>query len=286
MADKVKKPKKAKKDKTKKGKLDQKGKRIESEASYSSESSKGGGVIFSIISLLSALIIIAVVLFGSLFILIKMNVMGVADTYKDSIAKVPLLNLALPVEEEAEEVTFETLQRDVNALRKENDSLKQREELSLAELERLRKFEDEYEARMMVTDERTRSLEQQVATMEAEKRRTDEARYEIERMVAEGDKDGFAEYFEMVEPSVARDIYSQIMQEKKASDEANEFIKLYEGIEAKTTAEIFEEMGLSRLDLVVECLRGMKRDIASEIISEMSVEYAAAVTLRLAGDLP
>ena len=273
----------------KKEKPNKKGKKSTTElklsSSKSSKESGGGSVLFSIISLLSALIVIAVVLFGSLFILIRMNVMGVADTYKESISKVPLLNLALPADEELEEVTVETLSRDIEALKKENADLKKREEIALTELERLRKVEDEFEARMLVNDEKTRSLEKQVADLEADRKRIEEVKYEVERMIAEGDKEGFSEYFDMVEPAIAREIYAQIIQDQKVTGEARDFIKLYEGVEAKTTASIFEEMGLSRLDLIVECLRNMKKDVASEIISEMSVEFAAAVTLRLASAL-
>ena len=283
MADKEKKRKEKKEKKTKPGKEKRSG-RQSGDGSFDSGGggSRGGGVLFSIISLLSALVIIFVVLFGSIFILVRINLMGVADTYKESIQRVPLLNFALPAEE-AEEITFEDLMKENNALKKEIADLVRREEYSTSELERLRKFEDEYQARLMVNEEKTQNLEKQIADLQAEKRKMEETKYEIERIVAEGDKEGFAEYFEMVEPSIAREIYAQIIQEQKLTSEARDFIKLYEAVEPEKTAEIFEEMGLTRLDLIVECLWGMKKDIATEIISAMSVEFATAVTLRMAG---
>jgi len=289
MADKEKKPKKAKKEKGKKGRLANSDRNPEEGGVLDGErkSSKFGGILFAIISLLSALIIIAVVLFGFTFVLIRMNLMGVADTYKDAIRKTPLLNLALPVERPSDpkEMAFEDLLKAYSALEKENADLKSREEIALAELERLRKFEDEYQARMMVNDEKTLELEKQIADLEAQKKKTDETRYEIERMVAEGNKEGFADYFETVEPAVAREIYAQIVQEKNVGEEAKEFIKLIEGVEPSVAAGIFEAMGTGRVDLIAECLRGMKKDIAAEVLAAMSKEFAAAVTLRMAGPL-
>ena len=287
MASKDSKQKKPKKEKVKKEKPVKGKKKGEVDDLVLSEAeeggkSKGGGILFGIISLLSALIIIGVVLFGFLFIIIRINFMGVADTYKESIAGVPLLNIALPVEAEDGELTFDDVMRENNRLKKEVEDLKSKEEYALSELERLRTFEDEYQAKLMVNEERTRDLEKQIADLEAEKRGMNEVRYEVERMIAEGDTEGFAEYFEMVQPSIAAEIYAQIIQRANTSDETRNFIRLYEGIDPATTAAIFEEMGLTRLDLIVEILQGMRREVSTEVISSMDTEFASAVTLRLA----
>jgi len=287
MAPKEKKQKKPKKEKTRKEKPVKRKNKGELDDQSSAEisvdkKSKGGGLVFGIISLLSALLIICVVLFGFLFIIIKINFMGVADTYKESVAGVPLLNLALPVEAEEGELTFEDVMKENTKLKKDVEDLKSKEEYALSELERLRTFEDEYQARIMVNEERTRDLEKQIADLEAEKRAMEEVRYEVERMIAEGDTEGFAQYFEMVQPSIAAEIYAQIIQKSNTSDETKSFIRLYEGIDPATTAAIFEEMGLTRLDLIVDVLNGMKREVATEVISAMNTEFASAVTLRLA----
>jgi flagellar motility protein MotE (MotC chaperone) len=289
MADKVKKPKKdkVKKEKIKKEKPDKnKGGQTADGGDSSGGEGKspkgGGGILFSIISLLSALVIIVVVLSGFLFLIIKMNLLGVADTYKEPISKVPLLNLALPVVAEPEVVTIQKVTKENEALQKENANLVKREEGMLTELEELRKFKDEYTAKMMVAEEKERSLTQQVTALETDKKKYEDTRYEIDRMVAEGDKEGFAKYFETVDPTVAREIYAQIIKEQSIAGDAKDFIKLYEAMDPAVTAGIFEEMGQSRMDLIVECLKGMKRETTTEILTAMSKEFATAVTLRLA----
>ena len=283
MADKVKKPKKVKEKKVKKNKKTGEGVEL---SSFSDESAKkGGGFLFAIISLISALLVIAVVLLGCLFFVIKTNLMGVSDTYRDAIEKVPLINLALPQEEiesEPGNMTFEELVKKYETLESEKKALEVQEKKLLSDMEDLRKFQDEYNGLVIVNEEKTSALEKRVADLEAEKKMFEDRKYEVERLIAEGDKEGFAQYFETVSPEVAQEIYAQIVRGNQTNAEAKEFIKLYETMDTSASAEIFEQLGTERLDLIAETLRGMKRDIAVEILAGMSPEFAAAVTLRLA----
>ena len=283
MADKVKKPKKVKEKKVKKSKRGGEG--AESSSFAEESEKKGGGILFAIISLISALLVIAVVLLGCLFFVIKTNLMGVSDTYRDAIVKVPLINLALPqeeVESEPGNMTFEELVKRYETLESEKNALEVQEKKLLSDMEELRKFQDEYNGLVIVNEEKTSTLEKRVADLEAEKKMLEDRKYEVERLIAEGDKDGFAKYFETVSPEVAQEIYAQIVRGNQTNAEAKEFIKLYETMDTSASAEIFEKLGTERLDLIAETLRGMKRDIAVEILAGMSPEFAAAVTLRLA----
>ena len=283
MADKVKKPKKVKEKKVKKSKRGGEG--AESSSFAEEGAKKGGGILFAIISLISALLVIAVVLLGCLFFVIKTNLMGVSDTYRDAIEKVPLINLALPQEEiesVPENMTFEELVKRCETLESEKKALEDQEKKLLSDMAELRKFQDEYNGLVIVNEEKTGALEKRVADLEAEKKMLEDRKYEVERLIAEGDKEGFARYFETVSPEVAQEIYAQIVRGNQTNAEAKEFIKLYETMDTSASAEIFEKLGTERLDLIAETLRGMKRDIAVEILAGMSPEFAAAVTLRLA----
>jgi flagellar motility protein MotE (MotC chaperone) len=248
---------------------------------------KGGGVAFAIVSLFSALLIIAVVLSGFLFFILKMNLMGIADTYREALAKVPLLNLALPAaegeEQKLEEMSVEELVAANKSLESENAALEAQKAQSDAEIERLRKFEDEYNALVLVNNEKSASLQKQGDELAAEKKRLEDMSYDLERKAAEGDAEGFAKYFEGVSPEVAQEIYAQVVQKRQESEQSKEYIKLIESMDAKATAAIFESLGVGRIDLIADTLKGMKRDAAGEIIAQLSPALAASVTTRLAG---
>ncbi|MDR1060128.1 MAG: hypothetical protein LBL83_02705 [Clostridiales bacterium] len=273
-------PKKPKKEKKEK-------KQRTDAAAFSDGKPKGGGVVFAAVSLLSALVIIAAVLAGFLFFILRTNLMGVADTYRDAIEKVPLLNLALPEQEgaepELEERSPEELAGMIRQLEAEKAALAEEKARSDEEAARLRKFEDEYNALMLVNGEKTASLQRQSDELAAEKKSLEETRYELERLAAEGDAEGFAKYFEGVSPEVAQEIYAQVVQQRQAGEQNKDFIKMIEAVDTKATAAIFESLGNARLDLIVETLKGMKRDIAAEIIAQLSPALAASVTTRLAG---
>ncbi|MDR1440692.1 MAG: hypothetical protein LBJ10_12080 [Clostridiales bacterium] len=257
------------------------------DAAAFSEGKQGGGAVFAIVSLLSALLIIAVVLAGFMFFILKMNVMGVADTYREALEKVPLLNLALPPKEgespALEEMAPEDLAEMVRKLEADKAALESQKAQADAEIERLRKFEDEYNALVLVNNEKTDSLQRQSDALAAEKKTLEEMRYELERLAAEGDTAGFAKYFEGVSPEVAQEIYAQIMQQQQAGEQSKDFIKMIEAVDTKATAAIFESLGNARIDLIVETLKSMKRDIAAEIIAQLTPALAASVTTRLAG---
>jgi flagellar motility protein MotE (MotC chaperone) len=247
----------------------------------------GGGAVFAIVSLFSALVIIAAVLAGFLFFILRTNLMGVADTYREAIEKVPLLNLALPAQEgaepELEELSAEELAGMVRQLESEKAALAEEKARSDDEVARLRKFEDEYNALLLVNNEKTASLQRQSDELAAEKKSLEDMRYELERLAAEGDSEGFAKYFEGVSPEVAQEIYAQVVQQQQAGEQSKDFIKMIEAVDTKATAAIFETLGSARIDLIVETLRSMKRDIAAEIIAQLTPELAASVTTRLAG---
>ncbi|NLL04895.1 MAG: DUF615 domain-containing protein, partial [Clostridiaceae bacterium] len=57
---------------------------------------KKKGLLFAVFALLTALVVIAVVVVGVSYVIIKNNVNGLADEYRDSIKNIPILKRALP----------------------------------------------------------------------------------------------------------------------------------------------------------------------------------------------
>jgi len=247
---------------------------------------KGGGIVFALVSLLSALLVIAAVLGGFLFMIVRMNVLGVADTYRDNIANVPVLNLALSAEEKTDpsEMTFEELAAVYDTKLAENEGLKNDLDMANKRIEELSQAKSELDAQILINNDKTDQLQQQVLTLEANKKQLDDMKYDLDRIIAAGDKDAFARYFEGVSPEVAQEIYAQIIKEQRDEDEKKQFIKLFQSLDTKASAEIIETLGSSRIDFITDTLSSIKRDVAAEIIASLTPELAALITLRLAGN--
>ena len=250
------------------------------------DAAKGGGVLFAAVSLVSALFVIAAVLAAFLFVIVKMNALGVAETYRESIEKVPVLNLALPKEEASDprEMELPELINKYEKLEAENDELKIEIDASNKKIDDLSKAKNDYEAQTLIYNEKTAQLEQKVMTLEAEKKQLDDMKYELERAAASGDKEAFAQYFESVSPEVAQEIYSQIIQSQKSDEEERKFISLFQTLDTKASAQIVETLGSSRLDFIAETLSAIKKDVAADIIGQLTPELAAQVTLKLSGN--
>jgi len=247
---------------------------------------KGGGVVFAIVSLLSAFLVIAAVLAGFLFMIVRLNVLGVADTYRGNIANVPILNLALQPEEKTDpqEMTFDELAAVYDVKLAENEDLRGDLDRANKRIEELSQAKSTLDAQILIYNDKTDQLQQQVLAMEANKKQLDDMKYDLDRIAASGDKEAFARYFEGVSPEVAQEIYAQIIQGHKDEDEKKQFIKLFQSLDTKASAEIIETLGASRVDFITDTLSSIKRDIAAEIIANLTPELAALITLRLAGN--
>jgi len=249
------------------------------------ENGGGGGLLFAVVSLLSAILVIAAVLAGFLFMIVRLNVLGVADTYKDSIAKTPILNLALPKEEKTEpqEMTFTELVTAYETKLKEIEELNGDIDRANDRNEELSKSKSELDAQILISNERAGQLQEQVLALEANKKQLDDLKYELDRIVAAGDKEAFARYYEGVSPEIAQEIYAQIIQEEKSGEEKRQFIKLFETLDTKASAQIIETLGSGRIDFIADTLSSLKREIAAEIIGSLTPELGAQITLRLSG---
>ena len=247
---------------------------------------KSGGLLYSIAALLSALLVIGVVIAGFLFFIVRMNAFGVSDTYRDAFKKIPLLNMALPAlaNEDPSEMTFDELVAKVKAQSEQNDALQNEIDAANDRIEELSKVKGEFDAMELVYIEKNTQLENQIAELEANKKQLDDLKYELERDIASGDKAAFAKYYETVSPEIAQEIYAQSINEAKSNDEKKKFIKLFETMDTKTSAQIIETLGSSRIDFITETLKAVKKDIAAEIIGQLNAELAAQVTIRLSGN--
>ena len=91
----------------------------------------------------------------------------------------------------------------------------------------------------------------------------------------------FKEYFGMINPENAQKIYEELIVQEAIEQEAIEFARIYQTMDAGAAAKIFEELGDAKIDLVVNTLKNMNNKNAAQILEEMDENYAAKVTQKL-----
>lgn len=241
---------------------------------------KKSGMLFAILTLVTAILVILAVTGGTFYLVIHNNVNGLADKYGNNIKNIPLLRLALPKTVVVDE--FENLDRD-QLLKLYKESKAQNEELT-KQLEEVNKLNKELEKYKTEADRFTAENERAKAENEKERAELEEYKKKIDELVANGDKEGFADYFVKINSETAEKVYKAVMEEKKADDAAKQFAQLYEKMDTGSSAKIFEQLGTEKLDLISYTLKNMKKDVAAEILAEMSKEFATKVTEKLAKD--
>lgn len=263
-----------------------KDKKINSSVKTDQSDKKGGGILFAIVSLLSAILVIAAVLAGFIFVVVKTNTFGVADAYKDSIANIPVLKMALPKEEKTDpaEMTVGELTALYDTKLADNENLTAELNDANKRIEELSKAKSELDAQIMVHSEKADQLMKQVLALEANKKQLEDMKYDLDRIVAAGDGAAFSKYYEGVSPEIAQEIYAQIIQKREADDEKKQFIKLFGTLDTKASAKIIETLGSGRIEFISDTLNSLKKDVAADIIANLTPELAAQITLRLSGN--
>ncbi|HEY9059827.1 MAG TPA: DUF615 domain-containing protein [Pseudobacteroides sp.] len=249
------------------------------------------GILFVLFALLTALVIMIAVIGGALFIVIKNNVNGTAEKYRKEIQGIPVLNLALPTAKEAddpEELTPEDLKKKYVELKKAKDEkIKELDDANkkIAELEKTKNEQDKIKVEADKYKKDNEELKKQNEAgkkqMEDERKKLEGYKKEIDEIVAKGDKTGFKEFYEQLNPEVSEKIYKEIITEKKVDTETKKFATLYETMDPSAAAAIFEQLGTGKIDLVVDILRYMKKESSAEVLAAMKTEFSAKVSEKL-----
>lgn len=258
-----------------------------SPAQQGSENKKGnpmGNIIFGLLAFVTAISIILAVVGGAYYFVIHNNMNGLADKYRKDIQNWPVLKLALPVPPDPEDPKYLT-QNDIlkgyQNLRKKRDELtKQLNEANkkLKELEGVKTENDKVKSDNEKIKNDTKAQQDDI---DKQKKQLEDEKKKLNELIASGNKDGFKSYFEQVDKDTAQKIYTQIMQEQKTSADTKKFIQTYEAMDPSAAAKIFEQLGTSKIDLVVDIIKNMKKDTSSQILAAMDPAYASKVTDRL-----
>ena len=96
------------------------------------------------------------------------------------------------------------------------------------------------------------------------------------------DPDAFQQYYEMIDPDSAAEIYKKIIQGKEEDAAIKAFATTYSGMKAKESAAIFDEMVLeNQITLVAKILAQMSVENRGDILAAMKEDNAAKLTQLL-----
>jgi flagellar motility protein MotE (MotC chaperone) len=245
---------------------------------------KGNDSKYTVIGIVSAILILLLVFGATFTIMLKTNTAGLADKCRTSLQGIPVLKYALPKAADPEDpknFTQSELIDKYNALRKQNQDLQAKEKDLNSQLADLMKYKANEEKRTAdatakLTD--AQNLKKQVDDANAKLAADKQA---FDSVVANADKQGFKTYYEQVNKDTAQKIYAQIVTEQKISDDTKKYVQIYEQMDAKKAAQILEQVGKSDMNLVVDILKNMSRDKVAKILPEMTTEFAANVSQKL-----
>lgn len=226
----------------------------------------GGGISTVIVTI--AIIIIWLAVFA---ILIKWDVGKFGSTILYPVLKdVPVVNMILPeVEEEEKEeggYGYATLAEAVAEIKRLENELEESkaassaddevvQELS-AEIERLKKFEAN---QVQFEQTKTKFYEDVVFADNAP------------------DVESYKEYYELIEPDQAAELYKQVVQQISFDEQVEEYAKAYGEMKPAQAAGVFEAM-TDDLELAATILQNIDATQRGKILGAMDPEIAARIT--------
>jgi vacuolar-type H+-ATPase subunit I/STV1 len=256
-------------------------KKKEEKQEKTNEKSKKMGCLFTLLTLLIAILIVGGSIGGVAYIIVKNNTNGVADKYRIQINQFPILKDALPKLQDPDDPQFLSateIANRYNKLRKEKkDLLKEIDEL-LMKVEEQKDVQAESEKTKKEMEQMKKEIEQEKVLIEAEKAKIDKVKAEVGELIANGDRDSFKAYFQDINPDAAEAIFREFVKEDEINEETQKFITLYETIDPNVAAQIFQDLGLKKIDLLTEVLWGMHKDASAQILAAMETRFASRIT--------
>jgi flagellar motility protein MotE (MotC chaperone) len=241
---------------------------------------KKNGLVLGVLAFLVSLAIIIAVVGGFFCLIIHNNFNKFADKYRKQIQAIPVIRGALaepPDPDDPELFTESQLREKYKVLIDLRDHQRKQLEQANAEIQELKKVEEQLnkmlEERQTIIDQRAQLVE--------DRKKYEEDKQQLDRLIAEGNKEGFKEYFEKIDKKTAEILYSEILKEQKVDENMKEFVRVYEAMDSTAAARIFEQLGDSKIDLVTGALKNMKKETSAEILEEMTPAFASKVTEKL-----
>lgn len=245
-------------------------------------------MLYGIITVITSVLIFLIVFAGASYYILHNNINGLAEKYRESLQNLPIAKYALPPLPQGEDpenpkyLNETQLIEKYNELRQTRDNLKKELESANGTISELQAIKDNQEQALLEVDNMKKKVELAQQDIDKQKEQLSKEKEAVDKLIASGDKTGFKQYFESIDPELAGQIYGDIIQKEKISEETKDFAKRYESMEPSATAGIFESMGTSKIDLIVDILGNMKSSVYAEILGEMRPDFAAKVTEKMA----
>jgi flagellar motility protein MotE (MotC chaperone) len=242
------------------------------------------GFMHSVLVVLIALLVVALVSFGVFYFFTKNNIYGFAYTVKPLIENHPLLKRVLPEEllghdpDDPKYLTEKEILKKYEEYREKVKSLNESLEKANQEIERM-KHEDltaqDTEAMLKENQAVLESIKQEQEALEAEKKALSE-------MIANGYREGFREYFEKVDKATAEAIYKEIVKDTLINEELAKLAKPFAEMEPKRAAQVLAELFASDRKMALDIMEGLKSGAQARILENMDARTAADIMSRLA----
>lgn len=254
-------------------------------ASKKNDSHEKNSILFYVLTILTALLLVALIIGGTFFFAIKKNVNGIADNMRDSIEKIPVLNLALPPKPDIEDeknMTEEQVRIKYSQIRTEKADLEKQLSALNSQLEEQKKQLTAKDTNSSLMEQQKNTLEQDKLKLNSDYESLKKDFDEMSAAIAKGDTTEFKKFFEKLDPKIAADLYAEILKDEKISDDAKKYISIYETMDTAAVASVMEQLGTGKMTLIVEIMKNLKKDTSGAILSEMTPEFAAKVSEQLA----
>ncbi|HHV99003.1 MAG TPA: hypothetical protein GXX36_05645 [Clostridiaceae bacterium] len=245
---------------------------------------KKNSFLFGLSAVLVSILIIVLIFGGVFYFIISKNINGFAERYREQISTIPVLKNALPEVEDPEDPKYmsdEQVRKKYQELRKLRDELKDQLAEAQKRIDEMQNQIAERDKKISEYQALEEELKNKIAEADKELQELEEAKYKFQQEVANKDSSGFIEFYKGMDKSNAEKLYIEILKDKKIDDEVKNFVKIYENMEPKSAAKIFEQMGDSKLNLVVDIMKNMKRDVCAQVLAAMNPEYASKVSEEL-----
>ncbi len=246
---------------------------------------KTTSALFYIVSIITALLLVVLIIGGALFLAVKFNVNGVADSMGDSIRGIPVLKWSLPEKPDPDDeknMTEEQVRSKYNEIKAQKEKLE-------TQVEDLTKQLDNTKNQVTAKDSNTTLLQQQKDALEIDRNKLQSEKDSLQKdydklseAISAGDTTEYKNYFKKINPQKAEELYESIMQEEKISADVKKYCSIYEEMDASAVAGIMEQMGGGKMTLIIDIMKNLKKDTAGEILTEMTPAFAAKVSEQLA----
>lgn len=252
-------------------------------AANENKSSVAGGMI----AVLIALLVVALVVSGVFYFILKNNVFGLGEAYRSRLENVPVFKLALPPappkqtvkeDEDPNKLTEEDLRERYTTYRAEIDKLEK-------QLEDANKAIEQYQKDQQGQTDSTKVLEENQAvlkTIEEEKKKLETDKAAFADMVAAGDKAGFEQYYKQIDAANAERIFKELAKADVTLENKKALAEPFTTMDPTSAARLLEELYASDSVSAVSVFEGLDSKKAAKILEQMDPVIAAKVTKVLA----